>query len=58
MNEGKFIVIFWGVGFIERIPVLFYRTRQLEKWMDKQSDNLNDRFNTSIYLMRNLSNRL
>ena len=53
MNGGKFIVIFWGVGFIERIPVLFYRTRQLEKRLDKQSEDLSNRFDASIYLMQN-----
>ena len=52
------LVISWEVGFIERIPVLFYRTRQLEKRMDRQSDNLNDRFNVSVDLMQHLSNRL
>ena len=44
---------FLVVGFIGQIAVLFYRTRQLEKRLDKQSDGFNNRFNASIYLIRN-----
>ena len=52
------IAIFAAVGFIGQVAVLFYRTAQLEKRIEKQGEDLRQQGETYFHAIERLENRM